>query len=331
VVADAATYALLGTRLDLDFDASTLHAGGRFGTAMAGSDGRWLEGELGFATGRRIGSAGVRADLSGFGLAYMEPYEYHAGGVDLRGRVALPTGGLSVTALPVLALGRWSTETMEGDLGMAGGDLDVARTAGALTTALSAGALHVDNGVTTGTFVRGEARARYDVGRWAGVARITSQKTPIESEVGGTVTVVGAVAPGVQLTLQAGRSLRDPLFGAAGTVVFAAGVSFRPVHTRALAPPPVAEVGGPEGPGRVVRFTLRAPGAETVELAGDFTGWEPVSMEPGSDGWQLVRVLPPGLHHFGFFVDGSWAIPPDAPGIVEDGWGRRNASIVIEP
>jgi 1,4-alpha-glucan branching enzyme len=80
-----------------------------------------------------------------------------------------------------------------------------------------------------------------------------------------------------------------------------------------------------------VRFAIRAPGAERVELSGDFTGWEPVRMDREDGTWSVGLTLPPGTHHFGFLVDGQWVVPADAPGKVDDGWGRINATVVIEP
>ncbi|MFW5951061.1 MAG: hypothetical protein ACOCVZ_02985 [Gemmatimonadota bacterium] len=54
-------------------------------------------------------------------------------------------------------------------------------------------------------------------------------------------------------------------------------------------------------------------------------------MERTRNGWTWRGVLGHGLYHFGFLVDGQWALPPDAPGVVDDGWGRKNASLVVDP
>jgi hypothetical protein len=67
-----------------------------------------------------------------------------------------------------------------------------------------------------------------------------------------------------------------------------------------------------------------------MELAGDFTRWAPVAMERDGEIWVLRLDAPMGVHHFGFFADGDWFLPENAPDTVSDDWGRRNATIVIE-
>lgn len=109
------------------------------------------------------------------------------------------------------------------------------------------------------------------------------------------------------------------------------GLALRPLSRSTTPAAPVVHVGERQDRGRTVRFALRAPDAEEVAISGDFTGWEPVPMERTGSGWRLELVLMPGLHHFGFLVDGAWSLPPNAPGLVDDGWGQRNASVVVEP
>lgn len=306
-------------------------ATGQLGSAMAGADGRWIRGDLGLASGRRLGSSALRGSLTGFGLHYLDPFTYDAGGIDLRPTLVVPAGPFALTAAPVLTLGRWSTDLLEGDLRVAGGDLEVERMLGPLTTAITAGALDVSNGVVQGAFVRGGAEASYRRGRWEGTVRLDGQRTPIETELGGGVSVSGMLSPGVHLHLDMGRTVRDPMFGTEGTVSFSAGIGIRPIRWSPPVPAPVVAVGEAMDGGRRVEFALRAPEAAEVAVAGDFSGWAPVAMERTRDGWRLTRVLPAGLHHFSFIVDGAWALPPQAPGVVDDGWGQRNASVVVEP
>ncbi len=330
---DASQYGLFGGRLEGAFDWGSVQASGRYGHAVVEGGGRWLQGDAAVVTGRRLGAVGLRARVSGFGLRYVDPFHYDAGGVEVRPAVSVPIGPVVLAARPALTLGSWSTDTQEGELQVLGGDVEAYRTFGALTAVASAGASSVDNGVTAGTFTRVGGELILDRGRWTAVAQLEAQRTPLEPhmELGGGLQLSWTALPGVQIHGYAGRRVRDPLFGTAGSVNVSLTASVRAARWTPPQPPPVVDVREPREGGRVVRFAIRVPDADSVTLSGDFTGWEPVSMEEGRDGWwRLARVLEPGLHHFGFLVDGQWAIPEDAPGVVEDGWGRRNASIVVE-
>lgn len=80
----------------------------------------------------------------------------------------------------------------------------------------------------------------------------------------------------------------------------------------------------------LLEMRLRLPDAGAVECAGDFTGWERTALSRSGDTWTLVAPIGPGVHHFGFFVDGEWFVPADAPGLSEDDWGRIQATIVVD-
>ncbi|MDD5140371.1 MAG: glycogen-binding domain-containing protein [Verrucomicrobiales bacterium] len=57
------------------------------------------------------------------------------------------------------------------------------------------------------------------------------------------------------------------------------------------------------------KFTLKALGARSVLLAADFTNWQqsPLPMKRLTEGvWDASVVLPPGVYHYRFVVDGRW-------------------------
>lgn len=298
---------------------------------MSGTDAEWLYGNAHGGWGRRIGRVGVRLAAGGFGLRYLEPFEYDAAAAELLPTVSVPSGRFVVAVRPHLMRGGWTADSLEGDLGVAGAALDIERRAGKVTFTVSAGVWDVGNGVTSGTFLDGGATARLDRDGWSATAELRGQRTPLEDELGGRIGLDWGPAEWARVRLEVGRTLRDRVFGTAGNFAVSATASIRAAHARREPPPRVVEVGEPVEGGRLVRFALRAPEAERVELLGDFNGWQPVPMEPSRHGWRLALPLEPGLHHFGFRVDGEWAVPPDAPGLVDDGWGRLNASVVVEP
>lgn len=60
---------------------------------------------------------------------------------------------------------------------------------------------------------------------------------------------------------------------------------------------------------RAILFSLYAPHAHSVFLAGDFNDWSPntVQMLPGTDGtWLATLHMKPGFHEYKFVVDGQW-------------------------
>lgn len=82
-----------------------------------------------------------------------------------------------------------------------------------------------------------------------------------------------------------------------------------------------------------VHFRLDAPGASRVELAGDFTEWEPAhelyESRPGV--WSIVVPLTPGVHDYAFVVDGERWVPDPLGVPVDDGFGGTNSRLSVLP
>ncbi len=86
----------------------------------------------------------------------------------------------------------------------------------------------------------------------------------------------------------------------------------------------VTELGGER-----VRLELVLPGAGRVELAGDFTDWEPVALRREGGRWTLELALEPGVHRLNVRVDGGeWGVPPSLTA-VDDGFGGRVGLLVV--
>ena len=127
-----------------------------------------------------------------------------------------------------------------------------------------------------------------------------------------------------------------PAYGLAGA--FAAILLMLSVGTMIPAGPAQrsAPVAGAteETPRLYVQFRLEAPGAESVELAGTFTGWSPeyqlVESAPGV--WSTLVPLDPGVHDYTFVVDGQeWVIDPYAPEVADDFGGSNSRLFLPEP
>ncbi len=85
----------------------------------------------------------------------------------------------------------------------------------------------------------------------------------------------------------------------------------------------------------LVEFSLEAPGATTVAVAGDFSGWESdfVLEDADEDGIWTGRIpVTPGLHKYMFVIDGTdWVTDPRAQRYSDDGFGNRNALLAVAP
>ncbi len=85
----------------------------------------------------------------------------------------------------------------------------------------------------------------------------------------------------------------------------------------------------------LVEFSLEAPGATTVAVAGDFSGWETNFVLEDADGdgiWTGRVPITPGLHKYMFVIDGTdWVTDPGAQRYADDGFGNRNAVLAVAP
>jgi hypothetical protein len=63
------------------------------------------------------------------------------------------------------------------------------------------------------------------------------------------------------------------------------------------------------------KFTVRVGGVESVDVAGDFSDWGPLTMvRRGRDLWELTVPISSGLHQINIRTDaGKWVAPPGLP------------------
>jgi len=79
-------------------------------------------------------------------------------------------------------------------------------------------------------------------------------------------------------------------------------------------------------------FSFKAPNAERVLLAGDFTRWlvNPVPLQKQQNGtWTATISLEPGTYHYRFFVDNEWRDDPKCTVRVRTPLGSVNDIIQV--
>jgi serine/threonine protein kinase len=100
-------------------------------------------------------------------------------------------------------------------------------------------------------------------------------------------------------------------------------------------PPPTPPVQPPPKPTQRmynVEFTLNAPNARIVNLAGEFNNWSataaPMHKRPNGE-WAVTLQLPAGKYQYKMIVDGKWTPDPENPTQVPDTYGGYNSVVVI--
>ena len=78
-------------------------------------------------------------------------------------------------------------------------------------------------------------------------------------------------------------------------------------------------------------ISIRAPRAERVQIAGEFTQWAPLDLERLRGGWWQLRVRTPrGTHRVSVRIDGGrWMAPPGLPP-VQDEFGGTVGLLVVQ-
>jgi 1,4-alpha-glucan branching enzyme len=80
-----------------------------------------------------------------------------------------------------------------------------------------------------------------------------------------------------------------------------------------------------------VQFSLTAPGAGSVSVAGSFNHWDPsrTPMRGQGDHWTVALELPRGRYEYKFFVDGAWLTDPNATESTRNPFGGSNSVFMV--
>ncbi|HEX4263288.1 MAG TPA: isoamylase early set domain-containing protein [Verrucomicrobiae bacterium] len=85
-------------------------------------------------------------------------------------------------------------------------------------------------------------------------------------------------------------------------------------------------------PKQKITFSLIAPQAQSVLVAGDFTDWdaEPIELKKQKDGvWKKTVSLDPGEHQYRLLVDGQWQDDPNCILHYPNDFGGQNCVCII--
>ena len=166
----------------------------------------------------------------------------------------------------------------------------------------------------------------------------------------GEATVARALGPSAALLISGGRYPTDPVRGTIAGRYLRAAVRFVGAAVRPLVPhnptPAVPYAGANSGTGSaaarlavrpdgggVVRVGVHAPEASLVELAGDFTDWQPVVLTrtPGAGGmWEVLLPIASGVHRLDIRINGgAWIVPIGARRAADDFGGE--VGIIVVP
>lgn len=78
------------------------------------------------------------------------------------------------------------------------------------------------------------------------------------------------------------------------------------------------------------RLRIRVPSARSVELSGDFTNWQPISLRHvDGDQWETTLAIAPGMHRVVIRVDGdAWTTPPGIASVQDEFQGTVGVIVI---
>jgi chromosome partitioning protein len=81
-----------------------------------------------------------------------------------------------------------------------------------------------------------------------------------------------------------------------------------------------------------VTFTIEAPAASHVQLAGDFNDWSPDGSEMEAVGlvWKKTLKLPPGRYRYRYLIDGQWHNDPHNASVEPSPFGGLDSVLVLD-
>ncbi len=329
VTAESTPYLFLGGRLGLPIgDRASWSLSGATGLSLVSDGSSWVS--LGTAAEGSIPVSGplwLDLSLGGEFFSVGDPSPYDAALLEAEPAARFAVGATTVRLVGRGAIGRSRVsldrrQEIVTDLWSWGGRLEFWHRLRAFEPRLRLEGYTAEQGDYYGVgagvrFAIGGSLWDLDLGLW---------DTPTGSEFLFALGLFLPLGPDLAFRGNGGRYAPDPLLdtpaaGSAGAFLSWSAARFGDEQ------PGIYRI--EEGAPAHVSFHLDAPHATVVELVADFLEWEPLSMLRGDDGWGVTVSVEPGLHRFGFLVDGTWYLPDEVQGRTMDEWGREQATLVV--
>jgi chromosome partitioning protein len=140
-----------------------------------------------------------------------------------------------------------------------------------------------------------------------------------------TVKLAEAASHGLPITRYARASVGFEDYQALANEILLQEESIEPAEKPGIAAAPAVT---PEG----VVFTVEAPDAIRVQIAGDFNDWRPewTDMERNGSIWRKVLTLAPGRYRYRYVIDGQWLTDPSNPVVEPSPFSGNDSLLVLE-
>jgi len=172
-------------------------------------------------------------------------------------------------------------------------------------------------------------RGPVDVTGYAGI-RGSPVSVPDGDEAWAGASAALWVRANLAIVVAGGDYAADVLQGLPGGRYFSVGLRLTRRRSRPIpitAPAPIVYT--PEA-ARAGSISFEVSGAQTVEIAGDWTEWRRRPLEQDDDGrWLVPASLTPGVYRFNLWVDGSRWVVPEGVAEVDDGYGGKAGLLII--
>ena len=270
------------------------------------------------------------ATLGGFFFDYQESFRYQLGGAQLMREI--PLGLSAFTIRPAVTVARWRSDSLATTFAVAGGSLQWMKTRGPIRYRLTGDVFTTgDNGYTKGVYggITADIFAVVaDYGFGASVAHAVHERG---NESGFLVWGSRSIGDRWRMDAQVSQAVPDPVFGSPGRLGVNVSASWRLWERRPPPAPVLATLGPTARRGRVVKFQVTVPNAASVAVSGTFSEWKPIALKRAvGDTWSGDVTIPLGTYQYGFVVNGKvWYVPPGAPDVIDDGFGRKNVTLIV--